>query len=366
MINEIAEAKGCATTLYLEARKKRDLYMWLSATPSGPSVKFHVVNAHTMDELRLTGNCLQGSRPILSFDRSFDDEEGAPHLMIMRELLTRAFAPPRHHPKVQPFHDRVINIGYSDSKLWFRHYQIVDKAADPTDAKEIQKMLAAGEQPTVLVEIGPRFVLDPVRIFAGSFGGATLWSNDAYVSPNAVRQELALQKAAKYTNRITAVTERKERQEELVLPRNPADEIFENPDLLAKDINPVRMEEDDEDDEDDDEDEDEDDDELDAEDDFDGEFDDDDDDDEDEEDEEDESEDEAPPTKKGAASKKAPAAAAAPAPSASKKARKMEPESEDEEDEEERPKGKGKAGSAAAAAKKAPAAGAGGKKKGGK
>lgn len=28
-----------------------------------------------------------------------------------------------------------------------------------------------------LVEIGPRFVLTPIRIFEGAFGGATVYSN---------------------------------------------------------------------------------------------------------------------------------------------------------------------------------------------
>ena len=33
---------------------------------------------------------------------------------------------------------------------------------------------------------GPRFVLNLIRIFDGSFGGATLYENPHYVSPNLV------------------------------------------------------------------------------------------------------------------------------------------------------------------------------------
>ena len=33
---------------------------------------------------------------------------------------------------------------------------------------------------------GPRFVLNPIRMFEGSFGGATLYQNPHYVSPNMV------------------------------------------------------------------------------------------------------------------------------------------------------------------------------------
>lgn len=222
-VNEIAETKSCNTAVFFEVRKKRDLFLWLSHTPSGPSVKFHVVNVHTMDELRLTGNCLKGSRPILSFDRAFDDENAAPHLAVVRELLAQVFATPRGHPKSQPFHDHVLNFGLADGKLWVRHYQIVDKAAD---AKAAAKMLAAGEQPTVLVEIGPRFVLDVVRVFSGSMGGSTLYSNPSYVSPNAVRHELARAKAGKYVARQQDKMDRDLRAKDLKLPEDPLSKVF--------------------------------------------------------------------------------------------------------------------------------------------
>lgn len=58
--------------------------MWLSKTPNGPSIKFHVLNSHTMDELKMTGNCLKGSRPIVCFDKSFDAE---PQWRLTKELL---------------------------------------------------------------------------------------------------------------------------------------------------------------------------------------------------------------------------------------------------------------------------------------
>lgn len=34
--------------------------------------------------------------------------------------------------------------------------------------------------------LGPRFVLNPIRVFEGSFGGSTLYQNPNYVSPNDV------------------------------------------------------------------------------------------------------------------------------------------------------------------------------------
>ncbi|KAL3153652.1 hypothetical protein ABBQ32_013253 [Trebouxia sp. C0010 RCD-2024] len=49
VINEVADMKGCSSVLFFEARKRKDLYIWLARAPDGPSVKFHCAN----------GGCLQ-------------------------------------------------------------------------------------------------------------------------------------------------------------------------------------------------------------------------------------------------------------------------------------------------------------------
>ena len=36
--------QGCTSVLFFEARKKKDLYVWLAKAPEGPSVKFYVTN----------------------------------------------------------------------------------------------------------------------------------------------------------------------------------------------------------------------------------------------------------------------------------------------------------------------------------
>jgi ribosome biogenesis protein BRX1 len=106
-VNEIAEMKSCNQILYLECRKHMDLYMYISKAPHGPSIKFHVVNIHTMDELKLTGNCMIGSRPLLNFDVKFDSE---PHLQLMKSMLTDVFNTPQGHPKSKPFVDRIMSF----------------------------------------------------------------------------------------------------------------------------------------------------------------------------------------------------------------------------------------------------------------
>lgn len=84
LLNELADLSNCSTTLFFEARRHQDLYMWASMTPNGPSIRFHLLNAHTMDELKMTGNCLKGSRPIVVFDTSFDDKA---EYRLMKEVL---------------------------------------------------------------------------------------------------------------------------------------------------------------------------------------------------------------------------------------------------------------------------------------
>lgn len=45
----------------------------------------HVQNVHTMDELKMTGNCLKGSRGLVSFDSAFDETEWG---RLVKELFT--------------------------------------------------------------------------------------------------------------------------------------------------------------------------------------------------------------------------------------------------------------------------------------
>ncbi|KAK8633464.1 hypothetical protein V6N13_014310 [Hibiscus sabdariffa] len=57
-----------------KCRKHQDLYMWMARCPNGPSVKFLVDTVHTMEELKLTGNHLKGSRPLLTFSSNFEKD----------------------------------------------------------------------------------------------------------------------------------------------------------------------------------------------------------------------------------------------------------------------------------------------------
>lgn len=86
LLPELADLNNCNNTLYFEARRHEDLYLWAAKTPNGPSIKLHVQNVHTMDELKMTGNCLKGSRGLLSFDKAFEDTEWG---KLTKEVFTQ-------------------------------------------------------------------------------------------------------------------------------------------------------------------------------------------------------------------------------------------------------------------------------------
>lgn len=100
-----------------------------------------------------------------------------------------------------------------------RNYQILD-AADG-DRKAETAAEREGREATQLIEVGPRFVLTPIRIFAGSFGGPTLYTNPRYVSPNTARADLKATAGSKYVARKAAEAFRKEKDE--VLAPTPGD-----------------------------------------------------------------------------------------------------------------------------------------------
>ena len=60
-----------------------------------------------------------------------------------------------------------------------------------------------------LSEAGPRLCLHPIKIFAGAFGGPTLYDDPTYVSPNVQRREEKKKDQGKYQRKIQKKAERK-------------------------------------------------------------------------------------------------------------------------------------------------------------
>ncbi|KAH8611984.1 Brix domain [Trypanosoma vivax] len=165
---ELCALHQCNSSLFIEAHRRDISYLWISQMPQGPSVKMQLTNVHTADELRMAGNCLKFSRPLLHFDRDF---ETRPHLRVVKSLLQMAFNTPRYHPKSKPFIDHIICFFFLDEHIWFRNYQIIDS------------------EPLALMEIGPRFTLEPTAIFNGCLKGNVIWKSDLSRTPTEQRRD---------------------------------------------------------------------------------------------------------------------------------------------------------------------------------
>lgn len=171
-----------------------------------------------MKELHFTGNALKGSRPILSFDAAFDK---TPAMRLVKEMLLHTFGVPRGARKSKPFTDHVLGFTIADGKIWFRNFQICEseptkkpqdgeegEGGSPAKGKGKTKALPELETQLSLVEIGPRFVMTPIVILEGSFGGPVIYENKEFVSPNAVRADLRKRRAQKHHARTEAKVKR--------------------------------------------------------------------------------------------------------------------------------------------------------------
>ncbi len=158
-----------------------------------------------MEELHFTGNCLKGSRPILSFDGAFETE---PHLRVIKEVFLQIFGVPQGARKSKPFIDHVMGFSVADGKIWIRNYEVREvektKGDDEADQDNKKKSKSAGDRDTdvSLVEIGPRFVLTPIVIQEGAFGGPIIYENKRFISPNQVRSDLRKAKAGRHGARM--------------------------------------------------------------------------------------------------------------------------------------------------------------------
>lgn len=150
-----------------------------------------------MAELGFGGNCLKGGRGIVVFDKSFEEEiPGLEYRSLLREMFRGVFCvPPKGVRGMKPFVDRIIGIYGLDGKIWIRVYEIRQSEPDKSSKERVK-----GDDIS-LVEVGPRFVLTPVVILEGSFGGPVIFENKQFVSPNTLRAETRAKRANKYASR---------------------------------------------------------------------------------------------------------------------------------------------------------------------
>lgn len=202
-IQDLCALHNCNGSVYLESRKGDTGYLWFAQAPEGPSMKMQLFNVHTADELRMVGNCLKYSRPLLHFDAEF---ETVPHLRIARALLTSTFNIPRYHARSKPFVDHILCFFVLEGKIYFRHYQILEGAAASAASSAAATSIVTSGSATGggssgrfgLTEIGPRFVLDPQVLLKGCVRGQVVWKSETAIAPTVQRRnrkERALEKS---------------------------------------------------------------------------------------------------------------------------------------------------------------------------
>jgi ribosome biogenesis protein BRX1 len=205
--------------MYFEPRKGADMYLWIGKFPHGPCAKFQIQGVNASTELKMTGNCLKGSRPVLSFDKAFTPSENDflknKHLVLIKELMSCVFNTPRYHPKCKPFVDHVYSFKNFGDRIWFRNYQIMNE----NDEKFTEKDQLEGMN---LVEIGPRFGLIPIKILAGCFTGDTVWQNGKYITPAKIRSK----KFGRYMKKRVQKENRRKVLEENQLEETPLDRLY--------------------------------------------------------------------------------------------------------------------------------------------
>ncbi|GAW27128.1 putative ribosome biogenesis protein BRX1 [Rosellinia necatrix] len=192
-----------------------------------------------MEELAFSGNCLKGSRPILSFDKAFDSE---PHLQVIKQLFLQIMGVPPLQKRSKPFIDHVLSFSVADGRIFMRVYQVQETEASKKDGAEGEETTEVEgkkrksrhedkekELDIALLEIGPRCVLQPIIIQEGSFGGALLYENKHFVSPNQVRSDLRRKSASKNNSRAEQSINRQSKMGNLGLrsdgDKKPADQL---------------------------------------------------------------------------------------------------------------------------------------------
>jgi len=171
---QACEDADCGAALLLDARDAKRLYLWAAGCPDGPSAMFRVRNLHTVAELNLEARRCLGVRNLLAFDSAFD---ASPERRVYKALLTRILAVPRGAARrtaatggLASVRDSIEHVRHTfmlawvDDRIWLRVYRIGRGLSGKLDVEEI----------------GPRLVLEPVRIIASGFGGAILHENAAF------------------------------------------------------------------------------------------------------------------------------------------------------------------------------------------
>uniref|UniRef100_A0A8C7MS82 Ribosome biogenesis protein BRX1 homolog n=1 Tax=Oncorhynchus kisutch TaxID=8019 RepID=A0A8C7MS82_ONCKI len=186
VINEVCEIKNCNKCLFFEFT-------------SNPLRQTHTSILFLSPDM--------ASCP-LTWLPQFDTE---PHYALLKELFIQTFSTPQYHPRSQPFVDHVFTV-------WNIIYSLI-----------ISNSII--EEDASMVEIGPRFVLNLIKIFQGSFGGPTLFENPHFESPNTHRRVIRMATASRLKEKqmVKELQKLKRTENKEAVTRDVTDDVFATP-----------------------------------------------------------------------------------------------------------------------------------------
>ena len=139
------------------------------------------------------------------------------YILFIRQIIDFSLG----HLKSKPFIDHVFQFSIVDGNIWFRNYQIINENNVSTPASnDVAKV-------PELVEIGPRFVLRPIRFFNGTFGGNTLYKSSTFLTPTALRVAIKQSNSERYVNKQKNKKRRNEYMSEYEAKPDELETVFD-------------------------------------------------------------------------------------------------------------------------------------------
>ena len=157
IVSDLLTSTQCSSFIYFEKKAKLS-YLWLGLYP-GPGVKFLLQNLRTSEELKFDGNCSKACKYCLSFDSSFNESD---LMKVLKEIITQVFSIENCKCPAGDTVDRVLAFTYAEGRIFFRNYSVTGNDLKGFD------------------EIGPRFVLTPLKVMVDGMAGTQVFRNGKY------------------------------------------------------------------------------------------------------------------------------------------------------------------------------------------
>lgn len=155
-LRKLVEISECDSVLFFQSTKRAD-DLWMGLL-DGISVLFRIYNVFTIRDCNFPVNPFKDCGYVLMFSQEFEEMEHLKHVKMVVEHIFRS----------NEVKDKALCFFYLDGMIWVRTYKIGEK----------------------LEEVGPRFVLEVLRVFERCFGGEILYKCEKDVRARSEEDEV--------------------------------------------------------------------------------------------------------------------------------------------------------------------------------